>query len=96
MNPQIAASIAARGEDAILSRAGGDSRTVRGIYTRVLNSETVGDAEGLRARTTFVVTGGTDAEIKDELNIRGARYVVRDIEGNPAAALTLVLRSKRE
>ena len=88
MSAQVAAAIRSRGEDAIVA-----GRAVRGLFARVVNSESLGEADPLRRRTTLTLAGGDASGVRlgDLVNARGQNWKVRDVEGNPDRVLVLVL-----
>lgn len=91
----IGRSIAVRGEDVSITPRGGEARPARGMFTRTVDHESLGENDALRNRTIVVVSAadGAGVSIGDGVNARGADWEVRDIEGNPDVALGLVLRA---
>lgn len=92
----MARSISARGEDAAIARSGGEARSVRGVFTRTVDYESVGDDDALRNRTALLVAAPDAAGVSvgDRVEARGKAWTVRDIEGNADYALTLVLQER--
>ena len=91
---QLAArAIAARGEDVSLTPRGGEPRSVRGVFTRRLDYESVGDNDALRSRTAVLVSAADAAGVSvgDAVAVRGKSHTVRDVEGSPDVAVSLVL-----
>lgn len=94
----VARSISARGEDAAIAPSGGESRSVRGVFTRTVDHEAVGDNDALRNRTALLVSAEDAAGVSvgDRVDARGKNWTVRDIEGNADYALTLVLQESAD